>query len=392
MDEITKRIAEIKDQLQELSADNEDELHQLKKRQSDLEAKLDQQRLLGASRRSEPRNSITPASVEFNRSFKAYVREGSESAFADMLSAGREPAAAGQVGVDPEGGYFVMPFLSPNIRTSLVELSDIRRISRVVSIAYGDAFEEPVDPGDDFDAGWVGETESRPETSKSDIKIHRCELREMYANPALTQKLIDDAQFDLESWYRQKVAAKFAKMENAAFVTGNGEKKPRGFLTYTMSTDADDSRDWGTLQYVATGASGAFQSPDNLVDLVYSLATPYWRNARFVMNRSTAGACRKLKDADNNYIWQRALVAGQPETLLGFPVTIADDMPAIAANSYSVAFGDFSRGYLVVDRPGIRLLRDPLTNKPYVYLYVYRRAGGMVADFNAIKILKFGTS
>jgi HK97 family phage major capsid protein len=185
----------------------------------------------------------------------------------------------------------------------------------------------------------------------------------------------------------------FAEQEGAAFVNGDGTNKPKGFLASTIV--ADSAWSWGNLGYVASGAAGAFAaaSPsDALVDLVYSLRAGYRQNASFVMNRKTQSAIRKFKDAQGNYLWQPPASAGAPATLMGFPLVEAEDMPDIAANALAIAFGDFRRGYLVVDRAGIRILRDPYSAKPYVLFYTTKRVGGGVQDYAAIKVMKFAAS
>ena len=214
--------------------------------------------------------------------------------------------------------------------------------------------------------------------------------------PSATQKVLEDAVLDLESWLAMKVADKFARGENAAFVSGNGILKPMGILSYTMSSNPDSSRAWSQWQYVATGTSAGFgtttNGTDKLIDLIYSLKAGYRNNARFFMSRGTVGAVRKLKDGQGNYIWQPALTAGQPSSLMGFPLVEGEDMPAIAADSYSIGFGDFAEAYTIVDRVGTSVLRDPYTTKGSVLFYSRKRTGGGAVNFEAAKFLKFGTS
>lgn len=210
--------------------------------------------------------------------------------------------------------------------------------------------------------------------------------------PATTQALLDDSIVDLERWIADEVQAEFAAQEGASFVAGNGTNKPRGFLDYTKTAEASHS--WGSLGYVATGADGDFgDSPmDALIDLIYTPKQAFRANGRFVMNRSVVGQLRKFKDAEGNYLWQPSTQAGAPATLMGYPVTEAEEMPDIDAGSFSIAFGDFARGYLIVDRVGIRVLRDPFSAKPYVLFYTTKRVGGGVQHFDAIKLLKFAAA
>jgi HK97 family phage major capsid protein len=208
--------------------------------------------------------------------------------------------------------------------------------------------------------------------------------------PAATQTLLDDAVVDIDAWLADEVETAFAEQEGTAFVTGNGVSRPRGFLSYDTVANAA----WvpGKLGFVATGAAGAFPAAnpaDVLFDLVYALRAGYRQNAGFVMNRRLQSTIRKMKDADGNYLWQPPQAADRSATLLGFPVTEAEAMPDAGAGSLSLAFGDFRRGYLVVDRAGLRVLRDPYSAKPYVLFYTTKRVGGGVQDFDAIKLLKF---
>ncbi len=211
--------------------------------------------------------------------------------------------------------------------------------------------------------------------------------------PAATQTLLDDSAVNIDEWIAGEVQVAFAEQEGAAFVTGNGTNKPTGFLAYTNV--AESSWEWGKLGYIATGVDGEFPASDPsdvLIDLVYALKAGYRQNAHWVMNRRTQGEIRKIKDADGNYIWQPAAQAGGVASLLNFPIAEAEDVPDIDTDTFSVAFGDFRRGYLVVDRLGVRILRDPFSSKPYVLFYTTKRVGGGVQDFDAIKLLKFGES
>ena len=211
--------------------------------------------------------------------------------------------------------------------------------------------------------------------------------------PAATSAFLDDAAVDVGQWIADEVNAAFAAQETTAFVTGNGTNKPTGFLSAT--TVAEASWSWGNLGYIATGTAGALpasHASDVLIDLVYALKAGYRQNASWVMNRKTQGVIRKLKDDGGNYLWQPAVTAGGRATLMGFDLVEAEAMPDIAASSLSIAFGDFRRGYLVVDRQGVNVLRDPYSAKPYVLFYTTKRVGGGVADYDAIKLLKFGVS
>lgn len=301
--------------------------------------------------------------------------------------------SAMKVGDDPAGGYFVPPHRSDSITTRIFESSPIRQLSRVETITE-DAFEEPLD-WDEAAASWVGETETRGETDTPDVSMFRVPLHEVQAEPHTTQKLLDTASYNVEGWLEGKIANKFSRAEAAAFVNGDGVKQPRGLLTYPTSTDADSARAYGTLEYTPTGANGAFAGSnpaDALIDCTYSLKAEYRQGAVWLMGRRTAAAVRKMKDGDGTYLWQPAATAGQPHTFVGFPVTLGEDMPEIATGSFSMAFGNFQRGYIVVDHADMRILRDPFTKKGWVKFYTTKRVGGAVYDSEAIKLVKFATS
>lgn len=297
-----------------------------------------------------------------------------------------------QVGSEADGGYLVLPYFSQELTTILLEQSPLRSLARIQPITKSDAFEEIIDI-DETGASWVGETGSRNDTDTPQVGKLRIPVHEIYAQPKATQKILDDSVFDVAGWLATKVGDKFGRSQAAAFVSGDGVGKPRGFATYATAATTDATRAWGTFQHVATGASGGFASSnptDALIDLVYSLKAPYRKNACWLMSRSTAGLVRKFKEATTNaYIWQPSLQAGQPDMLLGFPVEYCEDLPAIAANSLSVWFGDWKRGYTIVDRVGVRVLPDPYTDKPYVKFYTTQRVGGDAVDFHALKALKF---
>jgi HK97 family phage major capsid protein len=241
--------------------------------------------------------------------------------------------------------------------------------------------------------GWVGETGARTQTTSPTLAELSFPAMEIYAMPAATATLLEDAAVNVDEWIAQEVELTFAEQEGTAFVTGDGTNKPTGFLSYT--TIANASWTWGDIGYVATGVDGGFAASnpsDNLVDLVYALKAGYRQNGTFVMNRKTQAAVRKFKDSSGGYLWQPPAQAGGRASLMTFPVVEAEDMPDIDDDSLSVAFGDFRRGYLIVDRQGVRVLRDPYSAKPYVLFYTTKRVGGGVQDFDAIKLLKFAAS
>jgi HK97 family phage major capsid protein len=295
------------------------------------------------------------------------------------------------VGSDPDGGFAVPPDMGGRIVALILETSPMRQAANVVTIGT-DAL-EGVNDLSDATSGWVGETESRPETTSPKIGEWRIPVFEQYAEPRATQKLLDDAMFNVEDYLAAKIADRLSRMENAAFINGNGNKKPRGILTYAAGTPS--SSNFSVVEQVPTGAAGAFAAfdpGDALINLVYTLKSSYREKAVFMMKRATLAEVRKLKDGQGNYLWQPDFQMKQGGTLLGFNVVEAEDMPAMAADSLSVAFGDFNAGYQIVDRQGIRILRDAFTAKPYVKFYTTKRVGGDIVNFEAIKLLKFTAS
>jgi HK97 family phage major capsid protein len=258
-----------------------------------------------------------------------------------------------------------------------------------IQVISSDALEGLYDL-DEADSGWVGETSARTTTDTPQIGKWRIPVHELYANPKATQKLLDDASINMEAWLAAKVAEKFARDESTAFVSGNGINKPRGFLSYAAGTTIP-----GTIERIKTGTSSAFAADpnglDKLLDALYSLKAPYRANATWFMPRLVTALARKLQDSDGQFQWQPSSQAGQPATLLGYPVAAFEDFEALAANSLSMAVADMREAYQIVDRIGIRTLRDPYSAKPYVEFYTTKRVGGDVINFEAIKLLEFGT-
>lgn len=321
---------------------------------------------------------------QYRNAFRSYIRKNNAGSGVDEIKA----LAAGS---DPDGGFAVTPDMSGRIATLVRETSAMRQVANVITIGT-DAL-EGVNDLNEATSGWVGETEARGETAAPKIGEYRIPVHEQYAEPRATQKLLDDAMFNVEEWLAGKIAERLARMENDAFVNGNGVRKPRGFLTYAAGTPSASA--FNVIEQIASGGAGAFASTDPgdaLISLVYALKSAYREKAVFMMKRSTLAAVRKLKDGDDNYLWQPDFQLKQGGSLLGFDVIEAEDMPAIAANSLSIAFGDFNAGYQIVDRQGVRILRDNFTAKPYVKFYTTKRVGGDVVNFEAIKLMKFSAS
>ncbi|MEQ1942268.1 phage major capsid protein [Mesorhizobium sp. VNQ89] len=322
---------------------------------------------------------------EHKQAFDAYMRSGDERAIRAL------DMKAMSYGSGPDGGYLVPNETEREIGKRLAELSPIRSIATVRQVS-GAVLKKPFSVAGPA-VGWVAETASRTQTTTATLAELSFPTTELYAMPAATASLLEDAVVDLDQWIASEVEAAFAEQEGEAFVTGNGTNKPKGFLDYTKV--AEGSWAWGQIGYVATGEAGALPDDDPsdiLIDLVYALKSGYRQNASWVMNRKTQASIRKLKDADGNYLWQPPAAPGSRAMLMGFPLVEAEDMPDAGANATPIAFGDFARGYLVVDRTGVRVLRDPYSAKPYVLFYTTKRVGGGVQDFDAIKLLKYGES
>ncbi|EAQ36947.1 hypothetical protein NB311A_07353 [Nitrobacter sp. Nb-311A] len=322
-----------------------------------------------------------------------FAKNGSDAGIKAMA----RPVAGMSSDSDPEGGYLVTPTISKQIQRKVFDVSPLGRLARRVTIERGDSFEEPIDPSD-IGAEWVGEREERPSLTTSSLRYLSVPLHEIYTSQPITQRLLDDSEINVGQWLEGKIADKFARTEGKGYVTGDGIKKPRGLLTYSTSTDKDGVRPWGTIQHIITGVDGGFAAAstsvnggDALFNVVYSLRAPYRPNARWLMNLSTAGVVRKLKDAEGRFVWADAR-EGQPASLCGFPVELDEEMPDIAEDSLSIAFGDLEQTYIVVDRPGLRLMRDPYTAKPHVIFYAYRRVGGGLQNSEAVKLLRFSAS
>jgi HK97 family phage major capsid protein len=326
-----------------------------------------------------------PASTEHKKAFEAYVRKGETQGLFDI------EAKSMSIASNPDGGYLVPAETETEIGRLLANISPLRAIADVRQVSSA-VYKKPF-AITGAATGWVGETAARPEKASPTLAELQFPAMELYAMPAATQALLDDSAVNLDQWIAQEVQIVFAEQESQAFVTGNGTNRPRGFTDYPKMADA--SWTWGNMGYLATGVAGGFAASnpsDRLLDLAYALKAGYRQNASWVMNRKTQGVIRKFKDAQGVYLWQPAATADGKATLMNFPVAESEHMPDIGTDAYAVALGDFKRGYLIVDRIGVRVLRDPYSAKPYVLFYTTKRVGGGVQNFEAIKLLKFGVS
>lgn len=324
------------------------------------------------------------AEAPHHKAFGGYIRTGDDSALGGLLPESKALSTA----VNSDGGYLVDPQTADTVKSVLQSTASIRAVATVVSVE-ATSFDVLIDHSD-TGAGWATESDPTVESGTPVIDRITIALHELSALPKASQRLLDDSAFDIEGWLAGRIADKFSRAEAAAFISGNGVDKPTGILTHT--TVENSSWSWGSLGYVASGEVGGIGDGDAIIDLVYALGAQYRANASFVMNSKTAGLVRKLKDADGRFLWSDGLAAGEPARLLGYPVLIAEDMPDAAADSLSLAFGDFAAGYTIAERPDLRVLRDPFSAKPHVLFYATKRVGGDVSDFAAIKLLKFGVS
>lgn len=362
--------------------------------QGDVKSALQQQEerltMLNAKTMSYGRPALSAQAevdVPHKKAFGAYLRTGDDDGLRGLTLEGKALSSA----VAADGGYLLDPQTADTIRSMLVSTSSLRAIANVVQID-ATSFDVLIDRSE-VGSGWATEVAAQTETSTPTIERISIKLHELSAMPKASQRLLDDSAFDVEGWLAGKIATRFIRAEAAAFISGDGVDKPKGILLPAKVPNA--SWTWGSLGYVPSGAAADFPTTnavDCIVNLVYSLGADYRANATFIMNSKTAGAVRKMKDADGRFLWSDGLAASEPARLMGYAVLICEDMPDIAANAYAIAFGDFNAGYTIAERPDLRILRDPFSAKPNVLFYASKRVGGDITDFNAIKLLKFATT
>jgi HK97 family phage major capsid protein len=382
-----RRLGEIE---QKLTSDvvTRDKMDRINRAMDEQKKVLDQLALkkarppLGAMRAGA---ELSPEAMEHKAAFDAYVRRGEEQGLREL------EAKAMSAGTGADGGYLVPPETDTEIGRRVSVVSPMRALSTVRTVSSAVLKKPFATTG--LATGWVAETAARPQTGTPQLAELSFPTMELYAMPAATQALLDDAAVDIEAWIAGEVDIVFAEQEGDAFIRGDGINRPKGFLAYTAV--ADNAWSWGNLGYVATGAAGAWKTTgpsDTLIDVIYALKAAHRQNGTFMMNRKVQADIRKFKYADGNYLWRPPASAGQAASLMGFPIAEAEEMPDLAANSLSIAFGDFRSGYLVVDRAGVRILRDPYSAKPYVLFYTTKRVGGGVQNFEAIKLVRFAAS
>lgn len=358
----------------------------------EVEAKAAEVKGFNAALRAEYQAKGKPFPGELSAEAYAQYKSGFFKLMAGVTMDGLEPdeRKAMSAGSDPDGGYLLPASTQGRVVTKLYEQSIMRQIADVQPITT-DKVEGVVDD-DEADAGWVSELGTRSDSGTPQVRKYEIQAHEMYAMPKVSQKLIDDAAVDVEGWLAGKVADKFARVEGTAFWQGTGVGQPRGLCSYTTAATADGSRAWGQFEHINTGANGAFHSTqfDPIHDLMGAIKDHFLSNAQFVMRREVRTAARKLKESTTNrYLWEPGMQVGAPERLNGYPVRVDQYMPALTTGSLSLAFGDFRQAYTIVDRMGIRTLRDPYTAKPYIVFYSTKRTGGGAMNFEAVKFLRF---
>lgn len=363
-------------------------VNELKGFRDDIQTKLNaqEQRMTMIDRKTAlrgraPLSATAEVEVPHQKAFNAYLRSGDDDGLRGLAI--EEKALS----VASDGGFLAAPQVAQTVQNTLFSTTSLRRLANVVTIE-GSVYEVLVEKGD-TGAGWATEA-ATVETGNSQLDRIAIPVHELSAMPKASQRLLDDAAFDVEGWLAERIADRFSRAEANAFLRGDGVDKPRGILSYPTAADATLAA--GQIGFVTTGAAGNFAAAapmDCLIDLIYALGAEYRNNASFLMNSKTAARIRKMKDADGRFLWTDALTAGQVPQLLGYPVVISEDMPDIAANAFAVAFGDFRAAYTIVERPDLRVLRDPFSAKPHVLFYATKRVGGGVTDFRAVKLLRF---
>lgn len=327
---------------------------------------------------------LTPDEAAYSKAFNAFFRTGAGAS--DLKAMAVKAQLTRQS--DPDGGYVVSPEVEQAVDRVLGTVSALRQLATVRSTGAA-VYKKRVGQGG-ATSGWVGENETRTETGTPRLSLLEFPAMTLYAEPEATEEMLEDGDFDIAAWLADEVSIDFAEAEGEAFVTGNGVKRPRGILAYDTAEDANWT--WGKLGYKVSGAASDLTSADALIDVQTALKQGFRSNAAWLMNRFTESKVRKLKaSGSGEYLWQPSLQAGKPATLLGSGVVTDDNMPDVGAGAFPVAYGDFRRGYLVLDRRGVRVLRNPFKTSGFVTFYTTKRVGGGVQHFQAIKLLKIST-
>lgn len=358
------------------SAETEQKVERLNARISELQAQVDETQKQ-SQRRATAGGSATeldPRKAAHREAFQAFVRTGDVASLKASIS----------VGDDTKGGYAVPETLDTMIEKYERDNAPMRGVCNVMTLS-NENYTKLVSQGT-AGSGWVGETESRTETGTPTLAELKPYFGEIYAKPKATQRSLDDLAINVEAWLSEEVGLEFAQKENDAYLMGNGVKKPKGILAYTLSTDVDGTRAFGSIQKIVSGSAGAFVA-DKLIDVVHSLHRNYRQGAQFMLSNLSLAAIRKLKDGQNNYLWQPDYSQGPSGTLLGYTVAENDAMPDPAADANALLFGNFQCAYTIYDVRGVRILRDEYSAKPYIEFYTTKRVGGMLVQDRAVKVL-----
>jgi len=336
---------------------------------------------------SNPINGTAQAedpSKQYEKDFHTYLKTGN----ALNLREDPVPPVAGSEGTNANGGFICPDGLDKRVVELLTPRSTIRRNATIIQ-ASGKKYQRPYKKTG-ITSGWVGETSARTATDAQTYDMISAEVGELYAFPQYTQNFLADTWYNVEQGFARDLAITFADKEETAFISGDGSNKPKGILgsTTTFGTEDDTQRDWNKLQKVNTGSATGI-TLNSLYKIKDSLNYAYRANAKWYMSTSTYTALQQaLVDGTQHGIFGRGDVSlNMPETLLGYPIEIDDYMPAVAANSYPIIFGDMRQGYAILERPGIGVLRDMYSNKPYIGLYTIKRVGGLIQDYRALKVL-----
>lgn len=327
--------------------------------------------------------ALERARADHSKAFSQFFRKGHDAGLKDL-----QIQAALSTDSDPDGGFTVPVEVDTAITRVLGKVSTMRSLARIQSV--GSATYKKIHNVGGTSSGWVGERTAPTETATPQLKELEFPVMTVYSEPRATQSILDDSFFNIESWLSDEVSIEFAEQEGSAFINGDGVNKPRGILGYNLVANAGVT--FGNIGFIKTGVNGGLHATapgDNIIDLIHSLKPGYRQNAKLLMNDTTLATLRKIKDTTGEYIWQMPFTDNVPGLILGQNYVIDDNMPDIAANSYSIAYADFNRAYIITDRAGVRVLRDPYTAKPYIKFYTTKRVGGGVQDFDAIKFLKF---
>lgn len=363
---LTEKVDKINADIAQLSA--------LKKQLDTLETVVAQGQFPGGGK-----NELDRVKAQHKDAFAKFFRKGAEGGLRDLeVQAGLSTLS------DPDGGFLVPEDYEQAIDRVALSVSAMRRLATVRTIGT-DTYKKLVNQGG-ASSGWVGEKGARAETNTPTLTEIAINTKEIYAMPAATQTLLDDSRVDIAGWLADEVSIEFSEQESEAFIHGNGVEQPRGIAAYPMV--ANSSYVWGKVGYITSGNASLVNDLDKLIDLQHALKPVYRNGAAWLMNDATLATIRKMKDGDGNYVWVPGLKDGAPDTLLGKPVEIDDNVDDIGAGKYPIFFANFKRAYLIIDRQGVRVLRDPYTTKPYVLFYTTKRVGGGIVMYEAIKALK----